>query len=160
MGRLSVDEDRSGEAMGGQPNLVLVPAWAVRDRHAILRWVQSHARPGASVELEPAPILEGCAGAVVLDRSECSVVVDGIHVDMHLPSFLFLEALLVSDGEAQHAEDLARMLWGDVAKARSSTLRAVVHDVRRALGRHAAHIRSVRCVGYQWIPACGSGAGR
>jgi len=128
-------------------DLVLVPAWAVRDRQAILQWIAVSLDQG-----EPGGTLSACGGDVMLDRSACTLTVDGSDSHLHASAFLLLELLLLSAGQPQRAEELAKMLWGDEAKSRSSNLRVVAHEVRRALGRHGANVRSVRGVGYAWVP--------
>jgi len=131
--------------MSSAVDLVLVPVWAVRDRHAIVRWL-----PGAP-HLGPSEShLVGCRGEIIVDRATCMVLVDGQEVILNTSAFLFLESLLASDGEPHTMAELAHMLWGDAERTQSSSLRAIAHDVRRALGRHAAHVRCVRTVGYRW----------
>ena len=69
-----------------------------------------------------------------------------------LATCLLLEYLTSRAGQVVHLPTLCRILYRDQVSNESSTIRVVAHSARALLGPHACHLRTVRGMGYAWVP--------
>ena len=125
-------------------DLVITPTWAVRDRSAIVAWVDPD-RPdrsdGTIVALD---------GRMVLHRRAGTLIHDSTRVTLRPDELVVLEMLLLKAGSPCPSHELSRALWGQAAPHGASSLRVVVHRLRARIREGAEHLATVRGIGYMW----------
>ncbi len=96
------------------------------------------------------------AGSLRIDRAARSVTIDGAAMDMTSAEFDLLWALASKPGKPVSREELLRDLRGIDWDGVDRSIDVRVSQVRRKLAqdpRHADRIKTVRGVGYQFVPA-------
>ena len=88
------------------------------------------------------------AGDVVLDRAAYLVTVDGRRVELAMLEFRLLELLMANADHALATEKILEQIWGPEFSGDPSTVAVHVLRLRRKLTTAAAHLRTVRGVGY------------
>jgi DNA-binding response OmpR family regulator len=126
--------------------MVVVPAWAVRDRTAIVTWLGSS---------HGGDLVTSRVGAktLTLDRRRATVRVQGAEVALSGQVYLLLEALMLSQGRVVTFDELNQSIWGEVYAAPQTSLRVLVHRLRQSLDPLVGPVvGTARGVGYRWLP--------
>ena len=94
-------------------------------------------------------------GSLRIDRTSRETTVDGVPLDLTSAEFDLLWALASQPGKPVSREDLLRSLRGIDWDGVDRSIDVRVSQVRRKLAadpRHAGRIKTVRGVGYQFVP--------
>jgi DNA-binding response OmpR family regulator len=135
-------------------DLALVPIWAVRHHDQI------RARFDASLESDLRKVVSQVDRSIRIERSATSVlaldgmsytvVADGTPLPLSPRGFRVLEYLITAD-RIVPTDELTMAVWGSSLVCSSSTLRALIHNVRRSLPPSwSASLTTVRLQGYFW----------
>lgn len=92
------------------------------------------------------------AGDFLLDRNSLKVFVKGKAVDLTATEFKLLRVLIESGGSVLERDTLLREVWGFSDDTMTRTLDTHVKRLREKLGHHAACVKTMRGVGYQFTP--------
>jgi len=92
-------------------------------------------------------------GDFLLERNSLKVFVAGVQVDLTSTEFKLLRVLIESGGTVMEREALLREVWGFSDNTMTRTLDTHVKRLREKLGDHARCIKTLRGVGYQFLPA-------
>lgn len=135
-------------------DLALVPVWAVRHHDQILARFdssrESDVREAAGRADLRIRIGQRGGGTLELDGECLTAFADGSPLPLSSQGFRLLEHLIRAD-RIVPAEELMRIVWGSAHACSGTTLRALVHRVRRSLpATWSPWLRTVRLQGYWW----------
>jgi len=92
------------------------------------------------------------AGDFLLERNSLKAFVAGQQIDLTATEFKLLRVLIESGGTVMERDALLREVWGFSDTTMTRTLDTHVKRLREKLGKHAACVRTLRGVGYQFNP--------
>jgi DNA-binding response OmpR family regulator len=129
--------------------MVVVPAWAVNDRRAIVKWLDGRRDSEVLVS-------EVCGQILRLDRRYSTARVQESRVLLSRQEFLLLESLMLNAGTPMSTVELIEAVWGDLRAATPTTLRVLVHRLRETLrplvgSAVGSPVGTVRGAGYRWV---------
>lgn len=93
------------------------------------------------------------AGDFLLERNSLKAFVAGQQIDLTATEFKLLRVLIESGGMVMERDALLREVWGFSDTTMTRTLDTHVKRLREKLGKHAACVRTLRGVGYQFNPS-------
>jgi two-component system, OmpR family, response regulator MprA len=94
-------------------------------------------------------------GALAIDRDRRLVTRDGALVPLTPREFDIVALLAWRDGRVIPRDEILEAVWGDASESASASLEVLLTRIRRKLGSQGPDdiIRTVRQVGYAWVPA-------
>ena len=92
------------------------------------------------------------SGDFLLERNSLKAFVAGQQIDLTATEFKLLRVLIESGGTVMERDALLREVWGFSDTTMTRTLDTHVKRLREKLGKHAACVRTLRGVGYQFNP--------
>lgn len=138
----------------GSEDLALVPVWAVRHRDQIRARFDAtrgrHVRDAwGRVDLQITIRRDG-AGSLILDGLTLRATADGSPLPLSPQGFAALEHLIRAE-RVVPTDELMAIVWGTAHARSGSTLRALIHHVRRSLpDTWSPCLTTVRLHGYRW----------
>lgn len=138
----------------GRSDLALVPVWAVRHHDQILARFdssrESDVRAAAGRSDLSIRIRQPGGQSLELDGERLTAIADGSPLHLNSQGFRLLEHLVRAD-RIVPPEELMGIVWGPAHGCSDTTLRALVHRVRRSLpATWSPWLRTVRLQGYWW----------
>ena len=88
-------------------------------------------------------------GDLVIDRDRFLVTVDHAPAELTFMEFQTLYLIACEQGRVATYDLLCRALWGDSGPGHRRRLAVLVSRLRSKLGEAAAHVQTVRQVGYR-----------
>src|SRR5262245_23792837 len=144
----SADDDRIAGLEAGADDYILKPfnpnELLARVR-AVLRRSRRASTSGAVIEV----------GEFRLNSQTREVWKNGMHIELTVSEFDIFETLMKSDGRAVSRDDLAAVLYGRESTPLERAIDVHISNLRKKVegSNKAALIRSVRGVGYVFVPA-------
>lgn len=94
----------------------------------------------------PSPLIH--IGALTVDRSNCTVTIDGAVIDLRRREWMLLESLVAQLGKVVSKERLSADIFNFEDSVSPNAIELYVGRLRRKLGPQAPSIRTVRGLGY------------
>ena len=93
--------------------------------------------------------LVSTVGPIVIDHTQCFVLVDGDRVHLTAIEFRMLALLAGRPGVVQSRDTLLSEVWGDETAIDPRSVDTYLRRLRLKLGRAAIHLKTVRGLGYR-----------
>ncbi len=97
-------------------------------------------------------------GAFRLDRKNMSLSIEGKLVDLTITELKLITVLMENPDQVHARSELLNLVWGYADDSQSRTLDTHVKRLREKLGKHGAHVGTVRGQGYFFQTCVGDDA--